>query len=83
MSDRRIPREGALRVRLLAGAALIACLPALPTMAQVAAASPAQAAAASPQPAPNTPGADGLTPGGLYVNADAAAREGDVVTASG
>lgn len=83
MSDRRIPREGALRVRLLAGAALIACLPALPTMAQVAAASPVQAPAASPQPAPNTPGADGLTPGGLYVNADAAAREGDVVTASG
>ena len=32
MSDRRIPREGALRVRLLAGVALIACLPALPTL---------------------------------------------------
>jgi len=74
MSDRRIPREGALRVRLLAGAAMIACMPALPALAQVA---PAPAQTATP------PASDGLTPGSLYVNADAAQRQGDVVTASG
>ena len=51
MSDRRIPREGALRVRLLAGAALIACLPALPTLAQEAgAASQTQAPASAATP---------------------------------
>ncbi|WP_312783960.1 LPS assembly protein LptD [Brevundimonas sp.] len=79
MSDRRTTREGALRARLLAGAAVLACLPALPAMAQNA---------ASPQPAPqtpaqNAPAADGLEPGSLYVNADAAERAGDVVTARG
>jgi LPS-assembly protein len=77
MSDRRKIREGALRARLLAGAAVVACLPALPAMAQNAAA---------PAPAPttqNAPGADGLTPDSLYVNADAASREGDVVSANG
>ena len=58
MSDRRIPREGALRVRLLAGAAMIACMPALPALAQVA---PAPAQTATP------PASDGLTPGSLYV----------------
>lgn len=77
MSDRRIPREGALRVRLLAGAAVIACIPALPVMAQVAPAS-GQSAAST-----NTPGADGLAPGEIYVDADSASRQGDVVTANG
>jgi LPS-assembly protein len=79
MSDRRKLREGALRARLLAGAAVVACLPALPAMAQVAA-TPAAAPTATAQ---NAPGADGLTPDSLYVNADAARREGDVVSASG
>ncbi|MGH7027712.1 LPS-assembly protein LptD [Brevundimonas sp.] len=77
MSDRRISREGALRARLLAGAALIACAPALPAMAQVAPAQPQGAAPAS------VPGPDGLTPGAIYVNADSASRQGDVVTADG
>ena len=84
MSDRRTSREGALRARLLAGAAVIACMPALPALAQDG----ASAAATAPFPtaalqAANAPGPDGLTPGSLYVNADAASREGDVVTASG
>jgi len=66
-----------LRARLLAGAAVFACLPALPVMAQEA---------STPSPAPaaqNTPGADGLTPGAVYVNAASAGRQGDVVTAEG
>ena len=78
MSDRRIPREGALRVRLLAGAAVIACIPGLPAWAQVAPA-PAQAAA----PGANVPGADGLAADEIYVDAAAASRQGDVVTAEG
>lgn len=78
MSDRRIPREGALRVRLLAGAAVIACIPGLPAWAQVAPA-PAQAAA----PGANGPGADGLAADEIYVDAAAASRQGDVVTAEG
>ena len=79
MSDRRIPREGALRVRLLAGAAVIACIPALPAMAQVAPGSGPPAANANP----NAPGADGLAPGEIYVDADSASRQGDLVTANG
>ncbi|MEG0818970.1 MAG: LPS assembly protein LptD, partial [Brevundimonas sp.] len=73
-----------MRARLLAGAAVIACMPALPALAQEG----ASAAATAPIPtaalqAANAPSPDGLTPGSLYVNADAASREGDVVTASG
>ncbi len=80
MSDRRTSREGALRVRLLAGAALIACMPTLPAMAQDA----GGAAQASAPPRTTTqPASDGLTPGSLFVDADAASRDGDVVTAKG
>ena len=71
-----------MRARLLAGAALIACLPALPVMAQDAAA-PAQARSPAGPQTTNRPAPDGLTPGSLYVNADAASRDGDVVTATG
>ena len=69
-----------MRVRLLAGAALIACMPALPTLAQEA---PPPAQTPPSPPSSGAPSADGLTPDGLYVSADAARREGDVVTASG
>ena len=80
MSDRRTSREGALRARLLAGAAVIACTPALPAMAQEA---PAPQAAAPMTAAQTAPGADGLEPGSVYVNAASASRQGDVITADG
>ena len=76
MSDRRTFREGALRARLLAGAAMIACLPALPAVAQNAASAPQ--AATRPVPV-----SDGLEPGSVYVNAASAGRQGDIVTAAG
>ncbi|MGO4686405.1 LPS-assembly protein LptD [Brevundimonas sp. 2YAF1] len=80
MSDRRTSREGALRARLLAGAAAIACLPALPAMAQDPASTPRPAPTTAARPAP---GADGLEPGAVYVDAASASRQGDVITADG
>ena len=79
MSDRRTTRQGALRARLLAGAAVVACLPALPALAQDESA-PAVKPATVAQPGP---GADGLEPGALYVDADSASRQGDIITAEG
>ncbi len=69
--DRRAPDSGVLRHRLLAGAAVIALL------------ALAGAARSQDAPVPSTPGADGLTPGSVYIEADAAGREGDVITAEG
>jgi len=77
MSDRSTNRNGALRARLLAGAAVVACFHALPAMAQ-SESPPAQA-----PKAPSQAGADGLEPGALYVDANSASRQGDVITAEG
>lgn len=70
--DRRAPDLGALRHRLLAGAAAIA----LTSLGGAAAAQQAPAPAGQP-----SPGADGLSPDAIYIEADAASRTGDVVTA--
>lgn len=67
-----VSRKNALRDRLLAGAALLACAP-LPAMAQTA---PAQ----TPPPAVVQ---DGLTPDAIYIEADEAGRQGDVISATG
>ena len=67
-----VSRKNALRDRLLAGAALLACAP-LPAMAQTA---PAQ----TPPPAVVQ---DGLTPDAIYIEADQAGRQGDVISATG
>lgn len=72
--DRRAPDTAALRLRLLAGAAAVA-------LAASAHAASAQTAPAAPVPAATGP--DGLTADAIYIEADAAAREGDVITASG
>ncbi|MDP1912631.1 LPS-assembly protein LptD [Brevundimonas sp.] len=70
--DRRAPALGALRYRLLAGAAAIA-------LASLGGAAKAQQT--PPAPAPVGPGADGLTPNAVYIEADSASRTGDLVTA--
>ena len=71
--DRRERRSNVLRHRLLAGAALIACAPlASPALAQTASGAPQSA-----------PAADGLAPDAVYVEAESARRDGDVVTAQG
>ena len=70
--DRRAPDLGALRYRLLAGAAAIA-------LSSLAATAQAQQAPAATSPAPS--GADGLAPDAVYIEADAAGRAGDVITA--
>ncbi len=64
--DRRAPDLGALRYRLLAGAAAIAL-----------------ASSGGAVRAQEAPGADGLTPDGVYIEADSAGRDGDVITAQG
>lgn len=70
--DRRAPDLGALRHRLLAGAAALA----------LASAGGVALAQEAPDPAPSaTTGADGLTPGGVYIEADVAGRDGDVISA--
>ncbi len=63
---RRAPDLGALRYRLLTGAAAIALI----SMAGVAEAQQA-----------SEPAADGVTPGSVYIEADQASRTGDVITA--
>src|SRR5690606_9235569 len=83
MRDRHHPKTGALRLKLMAGAALCA----LPVLG-VAGASVAQTAGVQPSPAPASPvvqvrGEDGLTPDALYVEATSAEREGDTVNAKG
>lgn len=72
--DRRAFDSAALRLRLLAGAALIA-------LASTAGLAQAQEAPITPVPAQAGP--DGLTPDGVYIEADAATRDGDVIIASG
>ncbi|MES2834993.1 MAG: LPS assembly protein LptD [Pseudomonadota bacterium] len=62
-------RSGALRNRLLAGVAALACAPWL-------------AGAAAAQTAPAV-GPDGLTPEAVYIDAAVAARQGDLITAEG
>lgn len=69
---RRAPELAALRYRLLAGAAAVA----LASLAGTAQAQQAPAAQASQ-------GSDGLEPGAVYIEADSAARTGDVITAEG
>lgn len=70
--DRRAPDLGALRYRLLAGAAAIALT------------SPAGAAQAQQTPTTTTPvAADGLAQGAVYIEADSTARSGDLITAEG
>ena len=71
--DRRA-ETGALRLRLLAGAAAVA----------VASWSGAAQAQQTPAATPATqPGPDGLTADGVYLEADTAARDGDVISATG
>lgn len=73
-----VSRKNALRARLLAGAALLACAP-LPALAQTAPAPPAPTPA---RPAPPVSD-DGLGPDAVYIEADQAGREGDIITATG
>ena len=75
--DRRAPDTAALRLRLLAGAAAVALAASGSAHAQTAPAIP------TPAPTPNVAGPDGLTPDAVYIEADAASREGDVITANG
>ncbi len=85
MTHRRLPRMGALRLRLLTGAALVIGAPlSAPGLAYAAQTqAPASAVQTAPQTAAQTPGADGLTPDAVYMDADSAQREGDVVSAQG
>jgi LPS-assembly protein len=70
--DRRAPDLGALRHRLLAGAAALA----------LASGGGAALAQEAPDPAPSSAtGADGLAPDGVYIEADVAGRDGDVISA--
>lgn len=69
---RRAPDLGALRYRLLAGAAAIAL---------VSSAGTVQAQQPPVSTAPSQPGADGLTPEAVYIEAGSATRDGNLVTA--
>ena len=71
--DRRA-ETGALRLRLLAGAAAMA-------VASWSGVAQAQQTPAAPAPAPQR-GPDGLTPDAVYLEADTATREGDVISAT-
>ncbi|CAN5345468.1 LPS-assembly protein LptD [soil metagenome] len=81
--DRSASDRTALRARLLAGAAVIACAPlalASPASAQISGSvptAPAQAVAVA------APGPDGLPPQAVYVEADSTVRTGDILTATG
>lgn len=72
---RRAPEMGALRLRLLAGAAAVA----LAALANVAL---AQESPATPVTVAG-PGPDGLTPDAVYLEAGSATREGDLISATG
>jgi LPS-assembly protein len=67
-----VSRKSVLRARLLAGATILACLPA------VAVAQTAPPRAPDIRPAP-----DGLAPDAIYIEADRAGRVGDVISATG
>ncbi|MDP3657320.1 MAG: LPS assembly protein LptD [Brevundimonas sp.] len=71
--DRRAPTTAGLRLRLLAGAGAVA-------LASLAGTAQAQSTPVAVT-APIQTGADGLTPGAVYLEADAAARDGDVISA--
>jgi LPS-assembly protein len=77
--DRSVLNRGALRLRLLAGAAAIVCAPWI-TVAAAQAQTPATAPVVRPSAA-DAPGPDGLTPQAAYFDADVLTREGDVVSA--
>ena len=79
--DRRAPDTAALRRRLLAGAAAVAL--AASGSAAFAQTSPAAVPAPPPSPVPAPTGPDGLTPDAVYIEADVAARAGDVISARG
>lgn len=81
MRDRHHPKTGALRLKLMAGAALCA-LPAM-GIATGAIAQSATSQAQSGQAAPAADIDDGLAPDALYLEADVAQRQGDVVSAQG
>ena len=70
--DRRV-ETGALRFRLMVGAAAVA-------MSCGGAAHAQQTTTVTPPP---VPGPDGLPPEAVYLEADSAAREGDVISATG
>jgi len=76
-AEAAVSRRKALRLRLLAGAALFGLSPGV-ALAQAAPPRTAPAAAAV-----EATGADGLSADALYIEAESAAREGDVITASG
>jgi LPS-assembly protein len=67
-----VSRKSVLRARLLAGATILACLPAV----AVAQSAPPRAPDISPAP-------DGLAPDAIYIEADRAGRVGDVISATG
>ena len=74
-----VSRKTLLRGRLLAGAALLACAPA-PVLAQTA---PVQAPVPSASVPATAPAQDGLPAGSIYLEADQAERQGDVISATG
>jgi LPS-assembly protein len=71
-ADAAASRKNALRVRLLAGAAMLLCAPAA-ALAQTQTQAPTAPAVAT----------DGLPAEAVYLEADNASRSGDVITASG
>ena len=73
MRDRHSPKAGALRLKLMAGAALVG----LPLILS------AGVASAQDAPRVTVQEDDGLTPEAVYVEADAAQRDADLVTAQG
>lgn len=73
--DRRV-EPGALRLRLMAGAAVVA-------LASWSGVAVAQTRPAAPAPGPTTTGPDGLAPDAVYLEAGTATRDGDVITATG
>lgn len=75
MQRRRRVQTGALRLRLLAGAAAVA-------LVSSGGGALAQETPPAPPEAPQVPGPDGLPPGGVYLDAETVTREGDVVSAS-
>ncbi len=77
MSDRRKTPGRALRARLLAGAAFVAWVHGAPALAQQVDPSPSETPPAAQQ------ASDGLAPGSVYLEAQQAAREGDVISATG
>ncbi|WP_242914109.1 LPS-assembly protein LptD [Brevundimonas pishanensis] len=83
MRDRHHPKTGALRLKLMAGAALCA-LPiwGIADLAEAQSQTQPQATTTTQATAPQR-GEDGLVPGSLYVEADQAERQGDIVTAKG